>query len=268
MGIIDTLLNMSRDEIRVLLAIAVSACGLCGYLFFVLGKARGWNDRRNEIDRNNVVIESAILRDLPDGTIELAIETADRMPPLAEVLCDDHLASRARGRVSACVPGDPLFGAGDDHYVAMERVCLLITGSDPGATQSALMGRHEEYHLDRVAVLLTAARGEDGLLLARVIKANPIDLERLLDPGFAEKVLPVRQVHSAYLPLLHTMARHFVTSREAFRGTADEREAGRIAAVWTALIRTQRTTVVTEVEMRRIVRAEIEAANRPAARVA
>ena len=155
---IDTLRNMSADEVRVMLAIAVSGCGLCGYVFFLLGKARGWTDRHLEVDRDNVVVESAILRDLPDGRIELAIETADRMPSLHEVLCDAHLETKAKSRVALCKPGDPLFGEGHDHAVAMERVGLLVTGADPVATQSALLGRHSDYHVDSTAIFFTSTR--------------------------------------------------------------------------------------------------------------
>ena len=268
MSIVDTLLGMSREEVRVLLAIVVSCCGLCGYLFFLLGKARGWTDRRREIGRNNVVVESAIFRDLPDGSIEFAIETADRMPPLSELLCDGHLEARARKLVSSCVPGDPLFGHGHDHYVAMERVGLLITGSDPVATQSALLGRHDDYHLDRVAFVLTCARGEDGLQMARIIKANPRDLDRLRDPDVIRRIVPLRQVHSYYVPILETMAAHYAASLEAFARDADERKAGRAAAVWTTFIRTQRTMAMTEAELRRIVRDELAGVGAGAPRMA
>ena len=255
MGIIDTLLNMSREEIRVLLAIAASACALCGYVFFMLGKARGWADRHAEVDRNNVVVESAFLRELPGGRVELAIETADRMPTLHEVLCDARLERLARARVSSCEPGDPLFGTGDDHYIAMERVGLLITGADHIATQSAMMGRHDDYHIDTVAVLLTSARGEDGLKMARIIKTNPDDLARLLEEAYIARIVPLRQVHRDYIPVLRTMARHYAAALADFELNSDEREAGRHAAVWTTFVRSQRTLTANEV--RRIVEAEL-----------
>ena len=136
-------------------------------------------------------------------------------------------------------------------------VGLLITGSDSVATQSALLGRHDEYNLDRVAVLLTAARGEDGLQMPRIIKANPADLLRLLAPGVAERIVTLRQVHRDYLPILLGMARHHVESARIFASTADEREAGHKAAVWTTYIRTQRTTPLSEDLIRRIVREEM-----------
>lgn len=257
MGVIDTLLNMSRDELRVLLAIMLSSCGLFGYIFFLLGKARGWADRRREIARDNIVIESAILRDLPDGRIELAIETADRMPPLAEVLCDGHLEARARTLVATCKPGDPLFGHGPDHYKAMERVGVAITGADLVATQSALFGRHGEYHLDRTAFIITGARGEDGLQMARIIKANTDSLERLLAKDVAGRIVPLRQVHLSYLPILLRMADHYRASKEQFERQPDERTAGRLAPVWTAYIRSHRTSILTEEEVRRLVREEL-----------
>ena len=259
MSIIDTLLGMSREELRVLLAILTSACALFGYLFFVLGKARGWRDRHNAVQRDNVVVESALFRDLPDGRVELAIETADRMPQLGEVFCNARLEGRVRAHIPRCVPGDPLFPPGDDHYIAMERVGLLITGSDTIATQSALHGRHDDYHLDRVAVFLTAARGEDDVMMPRIIKANPDDLKRLSDPSFVARLITLRQVHRLYIPVLAGMARHYARAETLFATTADERAAGREAGVWTAHVRTQRTAHLSEDQVRRIVREELRA---------
>jgi hypothetical protein len=256
MRIVDTLRGMSAEEWRVLLAILASCCGLVGYMFFALGKARGWNDMRKEIDRNNVAIESAIFRDRPDGKVELAIETADRMPHLSEVFCNARLESRVRVHVPRCEPGEPLFRPGDDHYLAMERVGLAITGSDPVATQSALLGRHDEYHLDQVAFMLTAARGEDGQQMARIIKANPSQLLRLREPGFADRIVTLRQVHSAYLPILLSMAKHHAAAQSMFETSTDERQAGRDAPVWTVIVRTQRTATMTEAAVRGIVREE------------
>lgn len=257
MNIIDTLLGMSREELRAVLAILTSACALFGYIFFVLGKARGWNDRRNAIERDNVVIEAAIFRDLLDGRIEFAIETADRMPHLNEVFCNSRLEQKVRAQIPRCTPGEPLFPPGDEHYVAMERVGLLITGSDPIATQSALLGRHGDYHIDEVAVILTAARGEDGQMMPRIIKANPADLQRLLDPAFVTRLVTLRQVHRDYIPVMQGMARHHARSVGLLKNAPDERAASREAGVWTTHIRTQRTALMTEEQVRRIVREEV-----------
>lgn len=257
MNIIDTLLGMSREELRVLLAILTSACALFGYIFFALGKARGWRDRRNAIERDNVVVEAAIFRDLPDGRVEFAIETADRMPHLNEVFCNARLEARVRAQVTRCTPGEPLFPPGDDHYVAMERVGLLITGSDTIATQSALLGRHDEYYIDEVAVILTAARGEDGQMMPRIIKASPANLLNLLDPAFTARLVTLREVHRDYIPVLEGMARHHARAKTLFSTALDERAAGREAGVWTTHIRTQRTALLTEEQVRRIVREEM-----------
>ena len=91
--------------------------------------------------------------------------------------------------------------------------------------------------------------------MAHIIKANPRDLERLENESLNGRIVPLRQVHGRYLPVLQAMARHWVAAKAEFARNSDERTAGRKAAVWTAVIRTQRT--MTEADLRRIVREEM-----------
>ncbi len=253
---------MTKEEWRIFIAILVSLCSLVGTMSFLVGRAKGWRDRHNHVDRDNLVVESAIFKPLPDGRIEFAIETLDRLPTLHEVFGNPHVEGIVRKLVGRRKAGEPLFTSGQDHYDAMERVCTFITGPDPAATQSAMFGRHDDYNIDDTAVILTSARGEDGIVMPRILKANPANLLQLEDPAFIAQLAPLRAVHKDYLALLQRMAILYKESQKTFKNCTDEREAGKQAAVWTAIIRTQKTMtleVVTDVVNASVVRLMKEA---------
>ncbi|MBP9669329.1 MAG: hypothetical protein KBE09_03500 [Candidatus Pacebacteria bacterium] len=238
--IVTTLQGITKEEWRIFIAIAVSLCSLVGTLSFLYGRAKGWRDRRNHIDRDNLVVESAIFKARSDGRIEFAIETLNQLPTLHAVFGNPHLEHAVRKAVTRRTSGQPLLAPGSEHYDAMERVCTYVTGPDPAATQSALFGRHDAYYVDETAVLLTSAAGEDGIIMPRIIKANPSDLRELRAGTFDGKMVPLREVHRDYIPLLRRMAEEYVKSQAIFAGNPNERDAGRQAGVWVAVIRTQK----------------------------
>lgn len=240
MSVFDTISGLTKDEWRVILALVVSVGSLTSYLFFVLGKARGWRDVRKAIDRDNIVVESVILVPTKDPKVfGFTIETLNLLPTLHEVFASTQLEGHIKRQVAKTKEGAPLFPAGELRYTAMERACLYITGCDPVATQAAMCGRHNDYHSDSVAMYLTAARGEDGHMMPRLLKAFPHALE-LVAKKDEYTFIPLRQVHEDYIPLVRQMAVQFASSQKFFAEEKSERIAGQYAAVWTTIVRTHK----------------------------
>lgn len=258
MQILDTLSKITPDEWRIFIAITVGLCGLVGYIAHAVGKTRGWNDRRHDRDRDNVIVASLIFEPLSGGRKRFSIETDDQLPTLSQVFGNPHLERKIKNAVGHRAPGERLFKPGDDHYLAMERVSIHLTGPDPAATQAALFHRDGEYHTDFVATWLICAIGEDGIKMTHIIKANPKDLEDLGTPGFLESLVPLRQVHKRYLDVAIAMSREYTESKWIFKeatAAGQERFAGEKASVWTVPVRTQRA--LTEERAREIVHSAI-----------
>lgn len=247
--IFEILGNVTPEEWRIFIGIAVGLCALTGYIGHEIGRFRGWSDRRHSRDRDNVIEASVILRPLPDGRTEFAIETEDQLPTITQVFGNPHLEAKVRTNVPRCMIGGQLLPPGRDHYLAMERAGIHVTGPDPVATQSAMFHREGELHADLTAFMLTCAVGEDGITMPHLIKASPDDLLRMADPDFVARLVPFREVHGTYIPIVQKMSAEYAKSHALFV-QYDERRAGERAGVWTTMIRTQKA--LTEDQVRAI----------------
>lgn len=249
MWFFETLAGITWREWAVFLSMTVAITTIAARLAYGWGRFKGWHDRRQNVDRDNITIATPILHDNGDGTIAFSIETHQGRPDLHQVFGDRRIENEVRRAVTGRESGLPLFGPNSpDHYVAMERTCLFLSGPDPVATQSAAFRRPGDYEEDRAAVYLTALAGEDGVRTPHIIKVDPYWLERVVaDDDFRAKLRPTRQVYGHYIDALVRMAYEHVESQNYFRTISDEKRAGALATVWTVIVRTQKTLTAADV---------------------
>ena len=235
-------------EVKILTGAVIGLCSLTGFvagkLGIAYGKAKGWNDRRHHIDRDNVAIDNIAFRDLPDGTVELRVFTPPTLPTLHEVFADIELESAVRRGIAECKPGDALMPLGPLHHRAMSRVDRRITGDIPQAIEDAVDERDDRFENRERAFILTSSFGDDGMEMPRVIKIKPSRLLMMGDQEFVDRLIPHRETHRPFIEMLQRMAINYVLSQKLFAGIEpkDEIEAGSHAPVWTTDVQTEKNS--------------------------
>lgn len=218
-------------------------------------------DKRHNLDRDNIVIVTAILDPVTDG-VEFMAETHPGAPLIGTVFTSDHIAAEARRRSLHCTPGRPLFVLGtDDHYKAMEQAYRFLSGPVPSATEAAATGHHDEQRISSQKMLLTVMEGEDGINTPHILKGDAEVIRRLATLGDHGLF---RATHRAYAEVFASMHDVIASSARLFEAAKSTgsveavKEAGRNAAVWTVPIRTSK--LLTEADVRRIIREELATA--------
>ncbi|NBV77113.1 hypothetical protein EBR66_03060 [bacterium] len=238
----NTLANVTADEWRVFLAIVVSLCAIVGYFTYGWARARGYNDGRKGIDRDNVAVVNIAFRELP-GYVEIRGITPPELPTLDKVFGSARLQALVRKHVTHVRPGQPLLPRGAIHHSGMERIHRHITGDDTVATEDAVDENHGAYVQRNRAFMLTALKSDDGMMMPHVIKVNPGRLVQMLDADFVARLVPHRQSHAVYIEAMVEMAKQYELSRALFAEATleNEIEIGQQAPVWTAEILTRKT---------------------------
>ena len=226
MAFFDTLARITPDEWRIIVGIGAGTATLGGLVGHAVGRAKSWNDRRRDRDRDNMNVVRFILKKSPGGAIVFDVETDDDLPELHKVFANPALEKHVRDILPRHHAGDRLFEPGKTHYVAMERAGYFLSGPSADASQAAMAHRDEEYHEDLVAFKLTSAVGEDGIKMPHLLMASLDDLRTLRETDALQRLRPRRQVHERYIPLVRQMAEEQLSSEKLFAEQTDEIVAG------------------------------------------
>lgn len=251
---IESLSGLSVEDIqavRDVAAIAASTATITIALFTITFGVIAWlvlrSDIRNDRDRHHLMISQVLLfpqkgltfaQALAQKRFVLEIGTPPELPSLRKVFGSAVLEKEV-GKQAAklkCL-GRRLFSPGSNNFLALQRLCVHLSGRDQDAIAAAMHGRIEDVHTDIDAVYLTYLCGEDGMIMPHALQVAEEFLPLFLDKTFRRRLVFHRQIHREYLPVLVMMAWQFRRAKVLFvpenvDTPEKERVAGREAAVW------------------------------------
>ena len=123
-----------------------------------LGRSWGWAESRylykkGDDHGQHIIFERLIFIENDDGTVFFDRETDSGAFTLDEIVDSPDLCTLIRHAIKHSKDGR-ILPSGRDHRIMMSRFDAHITGNDQSASQSAMFGRHSEYHQDEVAFTL------------------------------------------------------------------------------------------------------------------